>query len=147
MDDVLVCIPARRDDPKALFAGPVAAITANEALHATLDYSPDRAEEAEYAALVLASVWALTKYGERFVVTAEVAAAQVGDGDEAGNGGVSVTGLRRDQLVAWFDDQTDAAAAAGSVQGLSLDEAWEHDSVAAVLEHELLWHTIDEWAI
>lgn len=149
MTDVLVCIPADRDDPTVLFAGPVAAITVNQALLETLDYTAEMGEEAEYAALVLASVWALTRHGRRFVVTAEVAASQISAGDEGDNGGVTVTGLRREQLVAWFDDE-DAPAAGEAVvalKGASIDQAWQDETVAGLLEHELLWHTIEEWGI
>ena len=136
MSAVLVCIPADRHDPQALFSE-------------ALDYEADAAEAAEYAALVLASVWALSRYGERFVVTAEVDPEQVGVGEESANGGVTVTGLRRNQLVAWFGDHTPTvgAVAAAAVQGQDIDDAWQHDAVTALLEHELLWHTIEEWGI
>lgn len=146
MTHVLVCIPARRDDPEGLFGGSVDAVTANEALLAALDYTPDMGEEAEYAALVLASVWALARFGERFVVTAQVESSQVSDGPESQNGGVHVTGLRRDQLVAVFSDDGAApvGAAADAARGLGLDEAWERSEVQALLNHELLWHTIEE---
>ncbi|MGD7731862.1 DUF6912 family protein [Propionibacteriaceae bacterium G57] len=148
MSGVLVCIPARRGDLDALRRDPVDAITANQALFETLDYTADMAEEAEYAALVLASIWALARHGERFVVTAEVAASQVVAGDEVDNGGIRVSGLRRDQLIACFDDglarADEATAAAGAARGLSIDEAWDRAEVAALLQHELLWHTIEE---
>ena len=146
MAHVLVCIPARRDDPEGLFGGSVDAVTANDALLSALDYTPDMGEEAEYAALVLASVWALARFGERFVVTAQVESSQVGAGSESGNGGVRVTGLRRDQLVAVFSDDEGApvTAAAEAARGLGLDDAWERPEVSALLDHELLWHTIEE---
>lgn len=149
MTGVLVCIPADRDDPQALFAGPVPAITANQALYETLDYGPDADEEAEYAALVLASVWALTRHGQRFVVTAEVDPGQIVVGEEADNGGVIVTGLRRNQLVACFADESAglAQSAAAAVTGQGIDEAWAHEEVSALLQHELLWHTIEEWGV
>lgn len=149
MTAILVCIPADRADPEALFGAPVPAITPNEVLFESLGYTPDMTEEAEYAALVLASVWSLARHGERFVVTAEVRQDQVAAGEEADNGGVRVTGLERRQLVAWFDDQVEgiAAAAAAAVAGLGIDEAWADDRVTALLEHELLWHTIEEWGI
>lgn len=153
MSGVLVCIPADRNDPQSLFAGPVAAITANQALCETFDYDAEAGEEAEYAALVLASVWSLTRHGERFVVTAEVDPSQIVVGEEADNGGVTLTGLRRAQLVAWFDDQPDdqingiVEAAASAVQGQGIDEAWDHEEVTALLQHELLWHAIEEWGI
>ncbi|MGA4668633.1 DUF6912 family protein [Propionibacteriaceae bacterium Y1923] len=147
MGSILVCIPARRDSPDALFSGPVEAITPNAALRSSLDYTDDMTEEADYAALVLASVWALARHGERFVVTAEVDASQVAPGPEAANGGVLVTGLARRQLVAWFDDAEPGIAdgAADAVRGLDIDQAWADEQVSALLEHELLWHTIEEW--
>lgn len=143
---MLVCIPARREEPETLWQQPVQAFTANDALYATLDYTPDMDEEAERGALMLASVWGLARFGERFVVTAEVGQAQVTAGEEAHNGGVQVTGLRRDQLVAFFTDpDEDPKVAAAVAHGLTLDEAWELPQVQDLLGNDLQWHDLGEW--
>lgn len=147
MAGVLVCIPAQRGAREALWSGPVQAFTANEALYRALDYGPDMDEEAEYGALVIASVHGLSHFGERFVVTAMVDPAQLGSGEETANGGVLVDGLRESQLLAFFTDpQEDPSAAAEVAKGLSVDEAWELGEVEALLTHELQWHDIEEWS-
>ena len=148
---VLVCIPARRAAPGELWtraeSGPVQAFTANRALFDALGYSEDMDEEADHAALVLASVWGLIQFGERFVLTAEVGPDQLAPGAEAANGGVAVTGLRPGQVVAFFTDpDEDAAAAARAAGGLSIDEAWELPEIEELLVRDLQWHDIDEWS-
>lgn len=148
MGSVLVCLPAARGDRAGLVeaSSPWQAFSATPALLETLGYTPEMDEEADYGALVLASVAALLRFGERFVVTAQVEPSQVGPGEETANGGVAVTGLRRDQLVAYFArPDEDPRAAASAAAGCTLDEAWELPEVAALLENELLWHDIEEW--
>ena len=146
MTGVLVCMPTRRSGEGLVGEGPLLGFCANEALRLSLGYGPDMDEEAEYGALVIASVAGLSRFGERFVVTAEVAPAQLGQGEEAENGGVRVSGLRADQMLAFFTDpEEDPSAAAARARGLGVDEAWELAEVQDLLAHELQWHDIAEW--
>lgn len=151
MADVLVCVPARRQQPDALWGGVVQCFLANARLRETFDLGADAEadEEAERAALVVASLWALCQDQERFVLTAEVSASQLCEGAEAGNGGASLTGLRREQVTAFFadDPSVDASAAARAAAGLDLDAAWDLPEVAELLGQDLLWHDIGEWGL
>ena len=69
-----------------------------------LDYTADMAEEAESAALVLASIAGLTEYGERCVVVAEVDPTLVEPGEDSLNGECLLTRCPHTAMTAWFVD-------------------------------------------
>ena len=54
---------------------------------------------------------------------------------------------RPDDISAWFADEfaQEATQAGREASGLSLDDAWELDSVVTlVADHDLLWHAAEE---
>ncbi|WP_420175400.1 DUF6912 family protein [Luteococcus sp. OSA5] len=121
------------------------AFTVNAQLLDTLDLSAADDEGAEYACMVLASVWGLATHGERLVLAAEVPAAQVAAGDEAHNGGVQLRELSLRQVQSVFADEREQPEAAAAVQGMSLDQAWETAAVQRLVrEGDLLWHGAEE---
>ena len=158
MERQLIFLPVSRDDAATLARGaefdpPRAAFAVTDALLAALGYEPANDEEAEYAALVLASVWSLARFGERLVVVAEVPADRVlaaGEDDvELENGAVVVNGLPPGSVIAWFSDGPEAGAdvaeAVRVASGSGIDEAWDRPEVQAVITgHEMLWHAADE---
>ncbi|MCW5952328.1 MAG: hypothetical protein KIT69_08730 [Propionibacteriaceae bacterium] len=102
-------------------------------------------EDAEYTALSVASVAGLLAHGERVVAVLGISAAP-GD-DEFG--AVEVASPSYSRVTALFGEDTDpsqAHAAAISVQGMTLDQAWEAAAVQALLyERDLLWYGPAEW--
>jgi hypothetical protein len=113
-----------------------------------LGYGENESEDAEYAALVLASVAALTAHGERLVVVAEVDPALVRPGDDPDNGQIVLTSCPASAVTAWFADEpgTDVADAAAISKGLTIDQAWDLPQVQALLqEHDLLWNDVVEY--
>lgn len=145
MGTVMVFVPAPVGAwSAALEPEAVRAWSATPAVHEAFDLPPRADEDAEYAAMLLASVAALASTGRRRVLGFEVAADQVSDnGDET----VTVTRLRPTQLVSWFADadDVDAAPAASASAGLDVDAAWELPEVADLVEHHpLLWHAAEE---
>lgn len=102
-------------------------------------------EDAEYTALSIASVAGLLAHGERVVAVLGISAPH-GD-DEFG--AVEVVEPSFTQVTALFGEDTDPAqahAAAISVQGMTLDQAWEAASVQALLyQRDLLWYGPAEW--
>ena len=157
MSRVLVCIPVPAEGTAGHLAGPVQGFSANASLREVLGIAEpepgssakaadELREEAEYGALVIASVWGLTQFGVRLVVTAEVDSAQISAGEEPEHGGVLVSDVGSQQVIAVFgdDDETAAAQAAGQVRGDSIDQAWANAAVADLLTHELLWFTPSE---
>jgi hypothetical protein len=147
MAGVMVFIPTDRSTWQAAASGDVAAHAPTEALMEAFDITD--AEEAEYAAMSVASVAALTRHGSRFVLGAEVSPAQVDDSDDTGNGEVVVRGLRRAQIVSWFceelPDDPRVRSAAQEARGLGVDDAWHLDEVQALIgTHALLWHAAEE---
>ncbi|MGC4151553.1 MAG: hypothetical protein QM628_00550 [Propionicimonas sp.] len=102
-------------------------------------------EDAEYTALSIASVAGLLAHGERVVAVLGIS-VQPGD-DEFG--AVEVSTPSYPQVTALFGEDTDPAqahAAAITVQGLTLDQAWETAAVRALLyERDLLWYGPAEW--
>lgn len=113
-----------------------------------LGYGENESEDAEYAALVLASVAALTAHGERLVVVAEVDPALVLPGDDPDNGQIVLTSCPASAVTAWFADEpgTDVADAAAISKGLTIDQAWDLPQVQALLqEHDLLWNDVVEY--
>lgn len=113
-----------------------------------LGYGENESEDAEYAALVLASVAALTAHGERLVVVAEVDPALVGPGEDPDNGQIVLTSCPASAITAWFADEpgTDVADAAAISKGLTINQAWDLPQVQALLqEHDLLWNDVVEY--
>lgn len=113
-----------------------------------LGYRAEDTEETEYAALVLASVSALSRFGQRVVLVAEVPAQLVSPGDDPANGGCRVAEVPTGAITCWFEDEAgvDVAAAASVAHGRSLDEAWEQDAVASLVHgHQLLWNDVVEY--
>lgn len=155
MSGVLVFVPSSPERARALFDGEpfpaCQAFAVTPPLLRTLDLTPADEEDAEFACMVLASVWGLARYGTRLVLVAEVPANQLTDGDETDNGGVRLTGLTRAHVQSFFTDEAGqplAPAAAARVQGLGLDEAWETDEVQDLVHRtSLLWHSVEELAV
>ena len=95
MTKELVFIPVSRDELAAI-DGSVrltgrAAHRVTPELLAALEYTVGQEEDVEYAALVLASVAALTRFGERLVLVAEVDVSLISDGDDPENGACFLT--------------------------------------------------------
>lgn len=102
-------------------------------------------EDAEYTALSIASVAGLLTHGERVVAVLSFG-VQPGE-DEFG--AIQLTDPPYTWVTALFGEDTDPAqaeATAISVQGLTLDQAWESPMVQALLcERDLLWYGAAEW--
>ncbi len=102
-------------------------------------------EDAEYTALSVASVAGLLAHGERVVAVLGIG---VPPGDDE-FGAVEVVAPSFAQVTALFGEDIDPAqaqAAAISVQGMTLDQAWEAPAVQALLyERDLLWYGPAEW--
>lgn len=127
---------------------PRAAYTVTPQLLDELGYEESAAEDAEYAALILASVAGLAAHGSRIVVVAEVDVAFLAEGDDPGNGQVSLTGLPLPAITAWFEDEpgTDVTDAAAISSGLTIDQVWETAEVQELLtNHDLLWNDVVEY--
>lgn len=151
----LVFVPTSTEQARALWqgtdlTGPVPAFATTRSLLDALDYSADMAEDAEYAALVLASVDGLCRFGERVVLVAEVSDRKVAENpDELDNGGVLLAGLGKAEVQSFFTDAegTDIADARAAARELTIDQVWETDQVQALLAHsDLLWHSAEELA-
>lgn len=113
-----------------------------------LGYEESAAEDAEYAALVLASVAGLATHGARIVVVAEVDAGLLQPGDDPGNGQIVLTDLPTQAITAWFEDEpgTDVTDAAAISCGLTIDQVWETAEVQDLLNnHDLLWNDVVEF--
>lgn len=147
---MLIAIPVSRSQASDLAShkrlpGPLQVFAPNDELRAMFEVDDD--EEAERAATMLASVWALARHGERIVVVAE--RDDFTPGDEAANGGGSVDGVALHQVVSWFadDPRADISQAAEQASGRSLDDAWDAPAVAAfITDHDLMWFAADELA-
>lgn len=127
---------------------PLVAYTVTPQLLDDLGYAPNESEDAEYAALVLASVAGLATHGVRLVVVAEVDPALVLAGDDPANGQVLLEALPAEAITAWFTDEpgTDVSAAAAACNGLTIDQAWELGQVQDLLSrHDLLWNDVVEY--
>lgn len=152
MDRQLVFIPISRSELDAIAgATPLRARVAHAVtpeLLETLEYTPDRTEDAEYAALVIASVSALAQFGERLVLVADVPQASVTAGPDAANGEVLVTEVAPSAITCWFSEAegVDAADAAAAASGLDIDTAWDFPQVQELLQdHDLLWNDVEEY--
>lgn len=109
-------------------------------------------EEAEYNALSIASVAGLLAHGERLVAVLGLDGPASQDDDGADEfGAVEVRAPRYDSVTALFGEDVNAAqagAAALSVQGMTLEQAWEAPVVRALLaERDLLWYGPGEWRL
>lgn len=124
------------------------AYTVTPELLEELEYTEAEAEDAEYAALVLASIAGLSEYGTRLVVVAEVDPALIAASDDPANGRVTLTGCPPSAMTAWFCEEpgVDVADAAAIARGLTIDQAWDLPQVQQLLqEHELLWNDVVEY--
>ena len=145
-------IPIARDELAAI-SGSVqladrAAHHVTPELLAALDYRVGQEEEAEYAALVIASVASLTRFGERVVLVAEVDDSLIINGDDLENGACILTRVFPEAMTCWFSEApgVDASAAAIAVRGLDIDTAWGFDEVQELLhESDLLWNDVEEY--
>lgn len=122
--------------------GSLQAFSPNEALCETFDISPDSDEEAEFAALQVASVFALANFGARFVMVVDMNARP--SQFEAGNGGVEVQRIPADKVKAWFsDDEPAPKELVETLRGKNIDDAWLA-ALDFMDEHDLSWHDISE---
>lgn len=152
MQRQLVFIPIRRDELDAITGSTVlehrtAHAVTRELLEA-LEYGSDQTEDAEYAAMVIASVAALAQHGERLVLVAEVPASQVGPGTDVGNGQVVVAEVPAASITCWFSeaDGVDVADAAAAASGLDVDTAWDFPQVQELLHgNDMLWNDVAEY--
>lgn len=119
------------------------AYTVTPELLGELEYTEDQMEDAEHAAMVLASVAGLAAHGERVVVVAEVDGAHVKRGIDPANGQVVLAQCPPSAMIAWFAEEpgVDVADAAAIAKGLTIDQAWGQPQVQELLEnHDLLWN-------
>ena len=145
----IVFVPASAAEARAMVqhvSEQVQAFTVTDELRAILDVDGDE-EQTERAAMIIASVQGLARYGRRLVLVAHVPPSVMGDNEEHANGGVTLTQLDAKQITAWFSDETldVTAEAAEAVRGMIIDDAWNDVLVQSLLvEHEMLWHDITE---
>lgn len=152
MERTLVFLPISTDELAAI-TGAIrltdrTAYRVTPELLAELGYEPRDAEDAEYAALVLASVAALARYGARTVLVAEVENALIQTGEDLANGECHLAEVPQAAMTCWFTDeaQVDPSAAAGAATGKSIDEAWEQEAVQELIQgHQLLWNDVEEY--
>ena len=143
----LVFIPIASSE-LGVFAGrpPVVdrtAYTVTPELLAELEYDEEQMEDAEHAAMVLASVAGLSAHGERIVVVAEVDEGQLEKGVDPANGQVVLRQCAPSAMISWFAEEpgVDVADAAAIAKGLTIDQAWGQPQVQELLEnHDLLWN-------
>ena len=143
----VVLVPLSRADWADLAAGHTLATHEAYAPTAALAETFDLTdlEEVERAALLVASLAALLRTGERLVASVEAAF----DVDQDSHLGLAhIAGLTMGDVSAYFIDGPDAgsaiAAAVAASAGLDLDTAWELPEVQALLEHDLWWHGATE---
>lgn len=148
----LVFVPIAPDELGIMTGDPAVedrvSYTVTEELVAELGYDPSEGEDAEYAALVLASVASLSSYGQRVVMVAEVDPALVLPGEDLANGQIVLKSCPLTAITSWFADEpgTDVADAAAMAKGLSIDEAWDLPQVQDLLHsHDLLWNDVVEY--
>lgn len=121
------------------------AFTVTRDLLDELGYTEDMSEDAEYAAMVLASISGLIEFGERVVIVAEVDEAQVEAGEDSANGECLLMHCPPEAMTAWFEDAPGVALPTVPA-GASIDDAWELPEVQALLqEHDLLWNDVVEY--
>ncbi len=152
MDRKLVFVPTSKQRAvQALedssWPGPVEAHTVTDELMSALGYTDAQLEHAEYAALLLASVAGLTRFGRRFVVVADVDEKTIAAGRSAVDGEITLSQLDPRSMVAFFLDEDPqlSSAVADAVAGMQLDEAWEHPAVKRLVwSCDLMWHAAEE---
>ena len=124
------------------------AYTVTPELVAELGYDAAESEDAEYAALVLASVAGLSAHGERLIVVADVDDTLISAGEDPTNGQIVLAEVPHRSVTAWFADEpgVDIADAAAIAKGLAIDEAWDLPQVQELLRnHDLLWNDVVEY--
>lgn len=148
----LVFIPIAASELGVLEGNPAVqnrtAYTVTPELLDELGYDQTDSEDAEYAALVLASVAGLAEHGERVVVVAEVDEALVQPADDAANGQITLTHCPPSAMTAWFADEpgTEISDAAAATKGLTIDDVWDLPQVQELLNnHDLLWNDVVEY--
>jgi hypothetical protein len=142
---VLVAVPV--GDRTRVGGATTRGFAATRELRATFDLGDDADEEAEHAALLVASVAALSQFGARRVLMVEVDPTQIAPGDDLANGEVTISRLGDEQIGAWFAEapEVDSSAAAQAAAGLSVDQAWDLPEVVDLLaSHDMLWHDVTE---
>lgn len=147
MSEVLVAMPFNAGELAGLWQQPAGfGYAPTTELKDTFDLAPHADDEADRAALVVASVAALSTWGHRRVATALVAPTQVSPGSDRAHGEVVVADLAANQVLAWFADAADVddRSAASAAAGLGIDDAWSQPEVSELLTHELLWHDVAE---
>lgn len=152
MNRQLVFVPIAEPELAVLAGAPLGtdrvAYTVTPELLEELGYGAGEAEDAEYAALVLASVAGLAAFGVRLVVVAEVDPAVMRGGDDPSNGQIVLAELPAKAITAWFADEpgTDVADAAAICKGLTIDQSWDLPAVQELLNtHDLLWNDVVEF--
>lgn len=152
MQRQLVFIPVRSSE-LSIFDGDPAidnrqAFTVTPDLLDELGYEPSATEDAEYAALVLASVAGLAQFGERTVIVAEVDPGLVAPGEDSANGECLLLSCPTSAMTSWFCDApgVNLDAAATAAKRRTIDEAWELPEVQGFLGcHDLLWNDVAEY--
>ena len=148
----LVFIPVAADELGVLVGDPPIenrpAYTVTPDLLAELGYAEAESEDAEYAALILASVAGLAAHGVRLVVVAEVEPSLIEVSEDPANGEVLLLSCPTSSMTAWFAEEpgVDVTDAAAMAHGLTIDLAWDLPQVQDLLqEHELLWNDVVEY--
>ena len=154
MDKEFVCVPVSFNQAQRLASGhdehDLQVFRVEDQLRDAFGLAHCEDEEADRAAMLLASLWALTRYGRRIVLTAMVDPELRGDGEETHNGGAYLETLKRPNVEALFTDEPQAndqvrLIASRGLGHSALDEIWELAEVQHLLiNHELLWYTLDE---
>ena len=145
----LVFIPVSPNELSVLSGSPELtdrkAYTVTPDLLDELDYTADMTEDAEYAAMVLASIAGLADHGTRLVVVAEVDSQLVQPGEDSGNGECLLVRCPATAITSWFCDAPDVEVPEIR-KGASIDEAWDLPEVQELLsEHDLLWNDVEEY--
>lgn len=121
------------------------AYTVTEDLLDELDYTPDMTEDAEYAALTLASIAGLAEFGVRLVVVAEVDEGLVEPGEDSLNGECLLRDCPPSAITSWFADD-EGVRLPDVPPSSSIDDAWQMPAVQQLLaEHDLLWNDVAEY--
>lgn len=126
-------------------AGPRPGYSATPALRQAFGLTDE--EDAEYAALCIASIAGLLAHGRRLVAVAPATSSATSD--EFGQ--VEVAGVDYRSVTSLFGEDTDpepAAATAAAIRGAPLSQAWEAREVQALLaDTDLLWYGPGEWQL
>lgn len=152
MSRTLVFVPIAREELDAIVGK--RELTQRQAHCVTTDlldelgYEQGQDEQAEYAAMVLASVASLTRFGERIVLVAEVPSHLVRPAAQTINGACQVTAVPLESMTCWFADapDVDLTSAAAAANGLTIDQAWDLEPVSELIQgHQLLWNDVEEF--